>query len=191
MEKINVIDLDKTLVPFDTFRLFILEEIMDRLNIRIFLITALRRLKMISTSSFKARVIEEISGKKNPILELNFGYKMYDLIDEKILKIIDQETDAETINVLVSASPNFYVQKIIDLLGWQGSGSYFDESKCFVHLYGSNKISWVLKHFDPDKYVYNFAVSDSDSDKELLRMFQKSLIWKQTKHIKKPSKKNE
>lgn len=175
-KKINVIDLDKTLIPYDSFRLLIKEKIFD-LNFFVIQLTIIRILRFISLYKYKKRIIEHFNLKYNDTYFISFADKRLKDIDNKVLKLIKDETKRDTINILLSASPNFFVKHIILKLGWMGKGSYFDKDDRFIHLYGENKINWLLTHYKPGDFIYNFAISDSSSDKELLLLFKKRIKW--------------
>lgn len=176
MNRINVIDLDKTLVSFDTFRFLIISEI-KRKNFKILYFAVIRKFRLLNQSDFKALILKELLKKKNNDFFSFYGEKVFSEINDEVLKIIQKETDENTLNILISASPNNYIQPLIKKLGWSGSGSYFDESGRFIHLYGINKIIWLKERFNSQRYIYNFAISDSKTDEELLKLFRKKMIW--------------
>lgn len=175
-KKINVIDLDKTLIPYDSFRLLIKEKIFD-LNFFVIQLTIIRVLRFISSNKYKKRIIKHFSLKYNDTYFISFADKRLNDIDDKVLELIKNETKKNTINILLSASPNIFVKHIILKLGWVGKGSYFDQEDKFIHLYGENKINWLLTHYKPDDFIYNFAISDSSSDENLLLLFKKRVKW--------------
>jgi len=176
MKKINVIDLDNTLIPFDSFRYFVLEKIKSG-NLTVFFYTFLRKLNLMSAGLYKYRIIhatkleinkEALSNITNNILESLNNEKMY---------IIQENTDTNTENILCSASPDAYVKKVAEALGWEGYGSGDYENK-FYHMYGQNKLKFLKTKFPQSEYAYNFAMSDSETDLELLKYFRKWHIVK-------------
>lgn len=173
MKQINVIDLDKTLIPYDSFGLLIKNEIL-KFNFYIIYQTFFRVLRFIDNAKFKENITKYLQKKKESYF-VGFVNKIYDTIDENVLKLINDETNENTINILVSASPNIYVKLLIQKLNWKGSGSYFNEKGKFIHLYKEGKIYWIKENFN--KYDYHFAISDSDTDNELLNMFKKKKKW--------------
>lgn len=90
----------------------------------------------------------------------------------EIMEIIEKETSSDTVNVLVSASPSDYIVEVAKKLNWPYLASEIINGK-FIHCYGKQKRNLVLKHYPKQKYVYNFAISDSLSDKPLLAIFRK------------------
>lgn len=175
-KKINVIDLDKTLIPYDSFRVLVKKEIF-KFNLRIILFTKLRILRIISLEKYKGYIIPLIEKKYDDSFFKEFALSLYRDMDSLVLKEVQKETDNNTINILLSASPDFYVKHLIEELKWQGKGSYFDNSDKFLHLYGSSKISWVKGNYDESEFEYNMAISDSSTDDKLLTLFQRKIKW--------------
>jgi phosphoserine phosphatase len=171
MKSINVIDLDKTLIPFDSFRYLVVDE-MKAFNIKVILLVAVRKLKLIKAKTFKNHLIKTLKLDTNTKL----NRKMVDLInssiDREILEEINQESDDNTINILCSASADSYVKDVAKHLGWEGYGSFTNEGN-FYHMYGENKLKFIEENFPKSNYNYNFAISDSSSDLDLLKIFKK------------------
>jgi len=174
-EKINVIDLDKTLIPYDSFRLLVLQEL-KKGNIYFTGVTLLRIFRLFSSRRYKEKVSQYFQKKYSKEVFENFANKLYNDIDNEVLQLINTHTHTHTINILLSASPHFFVKDLIEKLNWQGSGS-FSEANVFVHLYKKEKINWLARNYSPKEYNYNFAISDSSSDGELLALFRKSILW--------------
>jgi len=175
-KSINVIDLDKTLIPYDSFRQLIKNELI-KFSIGLTYISLMRVLRLISMHSYKERVMTYFDKKYSSQFFKDFASKLFLDIDEKVLRIISKETGPSTINILISASPNSFVKYLILELNWKGMGSYFDNENNFMHLYGKNKINWLEFNYSRSDYDYNFAISDSDSDDKLLAMFKKGKKW--------------
>jgi phosphoserine phosphatase len=176
MTKINVIDLDKTLIPYDSFRELILIRIKGY-DLRVTFITILRVFRIISQKKFKSSIVLQKRRRYDDEFSERFAERIFNDIDQRVMNLVEKESDENTINVLLSASPHFYVKYLIHRLNWTGSGSYFANDKEFIHLYGETKVTWVQKKFPKEKYEYNLAISDSDSDNELLKLFKKEIKW--------------
>ena len=172
MKSVNVVDLDKTLINYDSFRRLIFREL-KRPDFYLLLITAIRVFRLISSESYKRKVI--IYFKQNFDTKYFEAYAnfLFKDINNEIFNMVKKETSINTTNVLLSASPDFYVKFLAQKLSWVGKGSYFNENGKFIHMYGLNKKSWMEKNFDPKKYIYNFSISDSSSDDDLLSLFFK------------------
>lgn len=175
-KKINVIDLDKTLIPFDSFRKFIIEEI-KKGNVKFCFYTGLKVLKLISLEKYKHYIIKILDDKFNDSDFEPFVNDTISLIDSEVLSIIKNNSDEDTILILLSASPHSYVKLIAEKLGWQGAGSYIDKEDKFHHIYASKKVQWVRDNYDEKHFIYNMTISDSDTDKELLELFGKGIQW--------------
>lgn len=171
--KINVIDLDKTLIPYDSFRLLVKTELY-KFDVYVASLVMFRKLKLIPNRKFKSKLVVHLTSKYEDDYFKKFAKKIYNDIDLKIINLVQEETDDFTVNVLLSASPNIFVRHLVKQLGWAGSGSYVDSYGKFIHLYGKEKIIWLGKTYQRDKYYYNFATSDSFSDYELLSLFNKN-----------------
>lgn len=175
MKNINVIDLDKTLIPYDSFGKLIKSEIKN-FRLRIIILTILRVLRLISPENYKEKVTLWLEKNYNKEFFENFAQTIHSHIDSRVLKEVDKESDIQTINVLLSASPNIYVKHLIKEMNWAGSGSYHENMQ-FFHLHGQGKVNWVKNNFPKEKYQYHLAISDSDTDDELLKMFKKEIKW--------------
>ena len=171
MKKINVIDLDKTLIPYDSFRSYVVEKIKSG-NIKVLLFSLLRKLRLLSASEFKRKVILQTSLLINNKDIEHISLKILNSINSEVYDIIIENTDNETINILCSASPDVYVKKVAEHFGWIGLGSFFNDKK-FYHMWGKNKIKFIKEKYPSNEYIYNFAISDSQSDLQLLMQFKK------------------
>jgi len=173
---INVIDLDKTLIPYDSFRVLVMDRI-KRLNVNVIFWTFLRVIRFDNQYSFKCKVTAFMEKRMSEEQIGKFVSVLLKDIDRRVMNEITTYGDEDQINILLSASPDFYVSRMIKELGWRGQGSYFDSERNFYHLYGEQKISWLIERFPPQQYNYNLAISDSSTDDELLNMFKNKIKW--------------
>ena len=144
MKKINVIDLDKTLIPFDSFRFYVFYKIRNG-NLKVLFLTLLRKLRISSAESYKKNIL---SVTKLHSCEKDIDTivkKIIDSINLNILSRIKENSADGTINILCSASPDIYVKKIAAYYNWEGFGSYFFEDE-FYHMWGENKIKFIKKN---------------------------------------------
>jgi phosphoserine phosphatase len=174
MEKINAIDLDKTLIPFDSFRTLILSYLKQKSFVTpVTFHTVLRRIRLIESGEFKNRALRIISQDRHyQDMMQDLAGRLLSAVRPDVMKIIDKETDPETTNVLISASPVDYVKLVAKELGWPYLASEIIKNE-FIHCHGQKKRDMVLIHYPRQKYEYNFAISDSPSDLPLLQMFKK------------------
>ena len=179
MKKINVIDLDNTLLPYDSFRKYILNFLRNKqFTLHILPLIILRKLRLLNSSAFKKRVIErsrKVDNYNDKMKE--FSDQLFADIDNSIIETVKNYTDSETINILCTASPEDYVNHLAELLGWPYVASQLDSDKNhFVHMHGRRKVETIRKLYPEDRFRYNFAISDSQSDKELLMAFESYVI---------------
>jgi len=170
MKKINVIDLDNTLIPYDSFRVFVINKIRSG-NISVIFYTILRKIRFLSLAEYKRRVILS-SGFLNDSKTIDkIVDRILQSINPRIMKVAKENTDDNTLNILCSASPDVYVKKVAQQLNWIGYGSYF-KNKYFIHLWGHNKLTFIKSNYPVTDYIYNFAISDSKRDLELIKQFK-------------------
>ncbi len=175
-KNINIIDFDETLIPYDSFRFLIKEELI-KLDLFVIWFTFLRVARLISMKKYKKHLVKYLQKKHKTEYFKRFADKLFLDINKEVLNLIAEETEENTINILVSASPNLFVKYVIKKLNWEGKGSYFDREGIFIHLYNKNKISWLKENYKLEDYNYNFAISDSSTDDELLSLFNKKNKW--------------
>lgn len=175
-KKINVIDLDKTLIPYDSFEKLVKIQIRN-LNLKVIYYTAFRVLRFISLEDYKKKITNLIKLKFDNDYFENFATRLFDDIDKNVLEKINIESESTSINILLSASPNIYVKYLVKKMKWVGTGSYFDENKTFIHLHGKGKIIWIHNNYPPEEYQYHFAISDSCTDDNLLKLFKINIKW--------------
>lgn len=175
-KKINVIDLDKTLIPYDTFRLLIKKELYN-LDLYVIKWTIIRIFRLVATDVFKFKITLYLEDKYDEIFFKSFAVEVLKDINKEVMELIENEVDGSTINILLSATPDLIVKHIINKLGWVGSGSYIETDGTFVHLFGIEKVNWLLRKYRPEKFDYNFTISDSASDDNLLTLFKKPRKW--------------
>jgi phosphoserine phosphatase len=171
MKSINVIDLDKTLIPFDSFRYLIIHEL-KRLNLKIISLVILKKVGFISSKRLKDLVLRVLKLDKNIKLKDKIVELINNSIDREVLEKVKRESDKDTINILCSASSNSYIKEVAKNLKWVGYGSYVKEDN-FYHMYGINKLKFIKSKFPKTKYRYNFAISDNINDLVLLEEFKK------------------
>lgn len=175
-KKINVIDLDKTLIPYDSFRLLVKKELF-KFDLYVIRLTIARVFRLILAHEFKFKLVNYFRTKHKDEFFKKFVDVIYKDVNPEVIKLVEKEADNNTINILLSASPNLFVKYFIQKLGWVGSGSYIDNDRKFVHLYGREKVNWLLRTYKSDNFNYNFAISDSSSDDQLLALFNKHIKW--------------
>ena len=166
MKNIVVADFDDTLLPYDSERYYILNEI-KKGNLKIIFYAILRKLRILNHTRFAECLYNEM---KNKDLTL-FVDKLFADINQDILQQVLSYKDENTELILLSASPSCYIKKIAERLHFKGIGSdYFDN--LFIHLYADNKALFIQMNYPKSEYRYKFSISDSKSDLTLLRLFE-------------------
>ncbi len=174
MQKINAIDLDKTLIPFDSFNFIIKAYLKQKLFITpLTFYVILRKLRLINIGVFKkcALCILKLDRSYPELLERT-AYRIKKNINPSVLNKIYSETDMHTLNVIVSASPSDYVKMIAEELNWKSIGAELN-GRDLTHPYREEKIKHFKEAYPPERYIYNYAVSDSANDLSLLKAFKK------------------
>ncbi len=178
--KINVIDLDQTLIPYDSYDIYIRWPLYNLLYyLPGVLLIIFRKFRIISLSTQKKYSIilnQRINGYHKYVEQ--FADKILNDIDDKVLKMVAEETDEATINILCTASPYDYAGLLATKLNWECVASHWsNNSNNFIHVYDSNKVSLINEYYPIIEYDYNFAISDSLRDSSLLAQFKKSILY--------------
>ncbi|PID94134.1 MAG: hypothetical protein CSA95_04345 [Bacteroidetes bacterium] len=168
-----VVDLDKTLLDFDSFRYLTLQNIW---NYKILYYTFLRKLRFLSAYDFKEKVMSFILKNKGEKYFEGFVDNLVNSIDKKVYNhVLNYQSEGDEI-LLLSASPKYYVDKIARNIKWASYGSTFkeiDKNMENLHLYGDEKVNYLTKNYLSETYQYKYAISDSLSDMKLLTLFEK------------------
>ena len=185
IKKINVIDLDSTLLPYNSLIHFGWRFMKNRrCFIPLLLYLTQRMTGKITKDMYLKKIL--ITARKSTQYEnkvKKFGLSLYDDIRKPMLRFILENTDESTINILCTASPEDYVKYLCEKLGWPYISSTLDNNdENFIHMFGQNKVIAVQKMYPKQNYTYNLAMSDNISDRELLKLFDKSY------HIKNATK---
>lgn len=173
MKYLNVIDLDKTLITIDSFRYMVLK----KMDFILLMLVFLRTLKIISRYKFtraaSKRLKKTLSNEKN--LE-KLTQHLITKVNKAVLERLRQQSTGDTVTVILSASPQEYVTKFAEHFGFLGMGSRWEGEK-FFHCYGANKKTYIEANFPKEDYIYNFAISDSKADNELLSLFKTGILY--------------
>jgi len=186
-KKINVIDLDSTLLPHNSLIYYVL---LFMKNQRCFLPILYHLEQRITGNITKEEFLKKfmITARKSTQYEKKvkkFGLSLYDDIRKPMLRFILQNTDESTINVLCTASPEDYVKYLCEKLGWPYISTALDKNdENFSHMFGHNKVIAVQKMYPKQNYTYNLAMSDNISDRELLKLFDQSYHIKNGKRLR-------
>ncbi len=177
MKKINAIDLDKTLLPYDSVRSLVLKLFMvPGLSARVFIYSALRKAGLMSRKEFLRLITGLLRGRKDYDNFIGtFTERLFRDLSADILALVRKNSDAFTVNVLCTASPSDYAARLAERLGWDCVCSRVEKDSV-SHAYGDKKKALFLEKYPAADYTYNFAVSDCKSDLGLLKLFSKYKI---------------
>ena len=162
-------DFDKTLVPYDSFRRYLLHLLWLR-PVRVGLLLLLRKMHLISSVDLKRRVTKIVEQSE----ALTKDAKHF---AERIINDVHwpQNVCKDGVTLIISASPKVYMQHIADLLQCELlSSDYIDNE--YVEMFGETKRKFIHQHYPQLDYVYEDALSDSASDLPWMKEFKRYKI---------------
>ncbi|HET9232571.1 MAG TPA: HAD family hydrolase [Candidatus Eisenbacteria bacterium] len=179
MKQLNVIDLDGTLLPYDSLAAWVRRFRSRRETAILFCWwSGLRRLGLLSRSEFLRLTLERARNAKGyDAFTREFARQLLRDLDTTVQERIRLHSDADTVNLLCSASPEDYVRLVAEALGWEYRASGFRESGEWEHVYGPYKVTLIQRDFPQEQFRYQYAVADSESDWPLLDLFAHSERW--------------
>lgn len=186
-KKINVIDLDSTLLPYNSLIFYVWLFMKNR---RCFVPLSLYLTQRITGEITKEEYLKKsmITMRKIPQYNIKvkkFGLSLYNDIREPMIRFILENTDEFTTNILCTASPEDYAKYLGEKLGWTCISSTLDNNdENFIHMFGPNKVTAVQKMYPKKEYTYNLAMSDNISDQGFLKLFDKSYHIKNGKRVR-------
>lgn len=173
MQRLNVIDLDHTLLSIDSFRCFILKHG----GARVFMPLARRLLRRTDTAAFAREMCAALQDKlEDTALVGCFARSLRAKINRTVWERIQAEICPYDVTLLVSASPEEYVSEFAVLLGFAAGFGTRGRGEAFFHCRAGNKITCVQEAYPPEAYEYHFSISDSRDDLDLLRLFKVGIL---------------
>jgi hypothetical protein len=176
MKRLNVIDLDGTLLPYDSLSRWVLH-----FKTAEGLFSPLRwwglryRFGWMDRSAFVRRCVDHLRRREDyESFNRSFAERLARDFSPEIRSIVRQHSDAETVNVLCSASPDDYVKHLAAALGWECRATGYRPDGHWQLLYGAEKLRRIREDFPDTDYVYHFAIADDASDEVLLHAFRES-----------------
>ena len=188
MELIAVFDFDGTLIKKDSMILFFLRyfdlSIKNLPNFcRLILETLKYFLKIYSQKQFKEKYINLIIAssrlKDREALFKDFSKYLLEMVFKTAKKKIIEFKKNGYKTILLSASPDLYLEKISKGLGFSElictRTAYIDNRTVISSLncYGNNKIKMLLNKYKEDRVDWegSYCYTDSQSDRGLLNLF--------------------
>lgn len=174
-KKINVIDLDNTLLPYNSWAKFVMVFLSNwRCFFPIIYYSLLRGVGMLSRGMYQRnllRVIRKIHGYEDTAK--TFGEALFQDVRPPLVRFIMENTDEATVNVLCTASPEDYVKYLSKKLGWRYVSSTLDQDDThFIHMFRERKIVAISQEYPLKDFDYHLAMSDDRGDLELLKLFE-------------------
>lgn len=172
-ENIVVVDLDNTILKVDSFNLFLTIQL-KKSFMKVIFFRILRKMRIINSSNFKYYVVRYIYNSLSNTEKEKFIVQLSIYLNKDLLNEINSQYKSNCQIFLLSASPDEYVKPFANKLGWKGFGSYYDHySGKYFHLHSKGKLEFILERFPKNRFNYVYAISDSETDLDLLKQFQK------------------
>lgn len=166
MAQLFAYDFDKTLVPYDSFRRYLVHLLWLR-PFSVGLLLLLRKMHFITSSNLKWCVTQIV--EKSDFLKKDAKH-----FAERIVYDIHwpQDVQKDGVILIISASPKVYMQYIAELVQCELLCSdYIDNG--YVEMYGDSKRKYLHQHYPQLDYEYEYAISDSDSDMPWMKEFKR------------------
>ncbi len=174
-KKLNVIDLDKTLLPYNSWGRYVMENLKNyRCFFPIIYFSLLRGAGLLSRGAYQKsllKVIRKINGYDDKARA--FGEALYQDVRTPLVRFIQENSDEATENVVCTASPEDYVQYLCGKLGWSYVCSTLSQDSIhFTHMFREQKIIAIRQRYPVEQFEYHLALSDDRRDLGLLKLFE-------------------
>jgi hypothetical protein len=178
-KKINVIDLDNTLLPYNSWAKFVWLFFGNwRCFFPILYYSLLRGIGILSRGVYQKNILmaaRKISAYEDTVKI--FGESLYQDVRTSLIRFILENTDETTINIVCTASPVDYVKYLCEKLGWRYVCSTLDRGGThFIHMFREQKITAIQQLYPRADFDYHLAFSDDRGDLGLLRLFEKYYV---------------
>lgn len=166
MKILYAYDFDGTMIPYDSFRLYLWHLLKFR-PMSISLLLALRKLRLISAAGLKEKVTR-IVGRSDTLQRATKRFAkrlVYDVVMPKY-------APNDGVVLIISASPKIYMHYVAEALGCELiSSDYIDER--YVEMFGEQKAETLKERYPKMEYEWAYACSDSVSDICWMQEFKK------------------
>jgi HAD superfamily phosphoserine phosphatase-like hydrolase len=171
MKSLCVFDLDGTLIPYDSFGRIVRPILAQRPSLM--LQAVLRRLGFISRARFAEKSHRAFHHSASNAEDLDaIARNIAADVPLERRRLIDSWRQRDGHLVLLSASPNDYVQLVGDHLGFDAAFGSHWEATSYQHLHGDAKRRLIDERFPATEWERTFAIADQESDEPLLREFR-------------------
>jgi phosphoserine phosphatase len=178
-KKLNVIDLDNTLLPYNSWAKFVMVFLSNwRCFFPIIFFSLLRGFGLLSRGMYQKSLLKIMrKARAYEATAKTFGEALYQDVRMPLVHFIQENTDEATVNVLCTASPEDYVEYLSKKLGWQYISSALDKDSIhFIHMFRERKIAAIQQEYPREEFDYHLAMSDDRGDLGLLKLFEKHFI---------------
>lgn len=165
MKELVAYDFDKTLIPYDSFRRYLMHLLRLR-PVRIGALLLLRKVRILSAAQLKERVTHMVEHSAALTRETkHFAQRLiYDLQ-------MPERTTKGGVVLIISASPKIYMHYVAEIIGCDLMCSDY-MSGWYVEMYGTTKAEALHAHYSQTEYAWTYALSDSESDLCWMKEFE-------------------
>jgi phosphoserine phosphatase len=156
-KRLNIIDLDGTLITDDSLRLLAMQRMTHPM---VALQVALRAMKLTDEAALHRYFFRR---PLPPDQAEMFCQSLVALVNPQVLALIREHNSAQTL--LLSASPDWYVKPFAAALGMLGAGSHDTAEGEFLYCKGAGKLALLAAKFPVSDYDYHLGIGDSEADK--------------------------
>lgn len=170
MKDLCVFDLDKTLIPYDSFNELLRRRAAKKP--RLLILAAARKAGLMGRTRFAASAHQAL---RRELADTDIVNSIAEGIEKRLTThartTIARWRDAGAYLVLFSSSPQEYVEAVGKRLSFdEAFGSTWREGR-YLHLHGAAKLRLLDEKFPADRWKRTFAIADHPSDRPLLSAF--------------------
>jgi HAD superfamily phosphoserine phosphatase-like hydrolase len=178
--RVAILDFDKTLISVDSFQVFSLlasKKLHDRAIV--LLLTMLAAARLIGNGAYKRCILRLVWRPKNNeekriVLDMLYA-KLMKALNLKVLTLLKQHLSSNERILVVSASPQFYVEAFVRNLASSAvvSASVFDGgtgSEASGNVYGERKVTYVREFIALNRARSIVIYTDSISDLPIIKL---------------------
>ncbi len=170
MKQLYAYDFDKTLIPYDSFRRYLMFLMRFR-PIYILYLLLLRKIHIIDRKRLKQKVTQLV--ESSTILENKTKHFAKGLFKDIRLS----EMSEEAMLLIITASPMVYMKYVAEELHCQLLCSDYIGNE-YIEMYGTAKANYLYQSYPSCSYQYEYAASDSKSDMCWMKEFKQFEIVK-------------
>jgi HAD superfamily phosphoserine phosphatase-like hydrolase len=177
LQPLVVLDLDGTLVPYDSLRRYCLRLLPT--PARWSVLTALLRRALRLDSAVE--LLDRLDVAVQKLDDAQAFHRRFaddlcrDLVPD-VLSFVRRRVSMDALIVLCSASPTAYVSPLCQTMNWKCLASGRQADGKMIRIYGLDKLETLQRMYPSSSYAYAYALADSKSDIPLLRRFHHAYL---------------